>query len=190
MVLGDPGQRIADEADAPRFQVGDAVEIVEHFAARRIGVERVDREVAPRGILAPVVGEGDGRVPAVGFEIAAQRRDFVDRVVGDGGDRAVLDAGRDRLDPGGLEQIDDLLRRMRRRQIDIGGVDPEQGIAHRAADDPRIARARAHRPRAQARMVAPRGGGQGHATHRSRRDRLTIIAAVAPQMRRSRQLIS
>ena len=74
MILGDAGERIADEAHPARREIGEPVEIIEDLAARRIGGERVDREVAPRRILAPIVGEGDvARRPSV----ATSRRKVV-----------------------------------------------------------------------------------------------------------------
>ncbi|MCY1175797.1 hypothetical protein D9M73_160510 [compost metagenome] len=76
MILGDALQRIPNEAHAPRRQIGQAVEIVEDFAGLWIGIERIDREIAARGILAPIVGKGDGGMAAVGCHVAAQGRDF------------------------------------------------------------------------------------------------------------------
>ena len=55
-------------------EVGEAAEIIVDLAARRLGAQRVDREVAPRRVLAPIVGEGDDGVAAVGRDVAAQRR--------------------------------------------------------------------------------------------------------------------
>src|SRR3546814_2249898 len=65
---------------------------------------RVDREVAPRGIVAPVVGEGDRRAAPVGRDVAAQRRDLVPVAARDGSDGAVGDAGRHDLDVGRSEE--------------------------------------------------------------------------------------
>ena len=61
-------------------------EIVEQLAAERVGVERVDGEVAPRGVGRPVVGEGDGGAAAVGRDVAAQGGHFDHGARRDGGD--------------------------------------------------------------------------------------------------------
>ena len=98
MILGDALQRIADEADVALLKIVEAAEIIEDLAGQRIGGKRVDREVAPRRVLLPVVGEGDGRAPAVGRDVAAKRRDFERVAVADGSDRAMIDAGRNGLD--------------------------------------------------------------------------------------------
>src|SRR3546814_2680072 len=74
MSLVDALQGIADEAHAARGKIVEPAEIVEQGARQRIGVERVDREIAPRGVFAPVVGIIDDRVAAVGRNVAAQRR--------------------------------------------------------------------------------------------------------------------
>src|SRR3546814_1063412 len=107
---------------------------------------------------------------------------------------AVRKSGRHRLDPGLAQPIEHRLRRMARREIDIGDVEPdaEEGIAHRTADDARLDRGRAEHidELRQPRALAPGGVGKRHAVHRSRRDRLTIIAAVAPQDRKSTRLNS
>ena len=141
MILGNALQRVADEAHAARRQILAPAEIIEDLAGRGVGVERVDREIAPCRILAPVVGEGDGRVSPVGRHIAAQRRHFDRRPIRQhGGDRAVRKTGRHRLDPRGAQQVDHILGRMPRRQIDVGHVDTQHRVAHRAADEARVAR--------------------------------------------------
>ncbi len=53
------------------------------------------------------------------------------------------EAGRHDLDAVALEQRDHPLGRMGRCQVDIGDVDAEQGVAHRAADEAHLARRRA-----------------------------------------------
>jgi hypothetical protein len=117
-----------------RRQVRQPAEPVGDLAACRIGVERVDGEVAPRRILAPVVGEGNGGAPAVGRDIAAQGGDLHRTALEDRGDRAVSDAGRHVADPRRVEPRLDLGRRQRRRQVDVLDLQAEQRVAHRAAD--------------------------------------------------------
>ncbi len=202
MILRNPLQRIADEADMAGIKVRQTAEIVEDRAARRIGIERVDREIAPRRIFTPVVGERHIRAPPVGADIAAQRRHLDPGAAGDRGDRAVIDTGRDRLDPRRFEQGDHLLRRVRGRDVEIGHVDAEQRIAHRAADEPRLSRTQRGDQPVQPRPMPPGRIGQQqpvrriprfsrHARpHFRRRDKLTSIAAVAPQIRCSPHMIS
>src|SRR3546814_11558040 len=66
MILGDALQGIADEAHAARGKIVEPAEIVEQGARQRIGVDRVDREIAPRLVVAPDVGIIDDRVAAFG----------------------------------------------------------------------------------------------------------------------------
>ena len=73
MILGDALDRIADEPHKARGQIGRAVKPVKNFAARRVGIKRIDGEIAPRCIFAPIVGKSDGRAAPVGRYITAQR---------------------------------------------------------------------------------------------------------------------
>ena len=166
MILGDALERVADEAHPARLQVVEPPEIVEHLAARRIGGQSVDGEVAPRRVLAPILGVGDGGAAAVGGDVAAQGGDL-DRLAADhGGDRAVGEAGRHRLDPRRLEPADHLVGRDPGGEVDVARLEAEQGVAHAAADESRLARRRAKRREqpVHARPVLPGGVGQAHAT--------------------------
>ncbi len=192
MVLGDSGERIADEADAPRLQVGLASEIVDDVESQRIGEQRIDGEVAAGGVLAPVVGVGDGGAAAVGGDVASQGR-HLDRLARhDGGDRAVGEPGRNRLDPGLAEPIHHLLRRQSGGEVDVADRKPEQRVADAAADIARVAVPGAERREQGLHPFPPLPGrlGKLHSASSSRRDRLTIIAAVAPQIRRPSHSIS
>ena len=82
VVLADALGGIADEAHAPRREIGVAAERIEHLAVG-VAVERVDGEVAPAGVGRPVVGEGDGGVAAVRLDVLAQRRHLVGATAGD-----------------------------------------------------------------------------------------------------------
>ena len=64
MIFGNALQRIADEAHAARRQIVKAAPIIIDHAVRQMGIKRVDGEIPPRRILAPVIGEGDLRVAA------------------------------------------------------------------------------------------------------------------------------
>ena len=198
MVLADALACIADEAHAPRGKVIRAAEIVEDFQRLRIGVERVDREIAAGGVLLPVAGKGHGGAAAVGRDIVAQGRDL-DRASGqNGGDRAMGDAGRYRADAGRGAQRHHLFRMVRGGRVDVLHRQIEQRIAHRAADPAHGAMAERGNKRGKIVAPGPRGGGQhGHAVspigrsgHAMRWERLAIIAAVIPQMRCPSHMIS
>ncbi len=155
-----------------------------------IGGQRIDGEIAAGRVFLPIVGVSDGRAAPVGRDVAAQRRDF-DRLPGtDRGDRAVVDPGRHGLDVGRLEPLDDLFGQQAGGEVDIVDFEAEQVVAHRAADQPRQPLGSAERieqPR-HARPRAPFFGVESQ-RHCSRRARLTMIAAVAPQILRPSQSI-
>ena len=112
--------------------------------------------------------------------------------VADGGDRAVVDARRDGLDLGLLEPLDHLVGLEAGREVDVADRQVEEVVADRAAD---IAR---HALVGVERVEQPRHAAAACATwrrsslsvHWSLRDRLTIIAAVAPQILRPFHTIS
>ena len=60
-----------------------------------LGIQRIQPEIAPAGILGPVGRESDHRAPAIGFDIPAQRRDLKRFAGANRGYRAVLKPGRD-----------------------------------------------------------------------------------------------
>ena len=192
MVLGDALRGIADEAQPLRRQIAEPAEIVVDRAGLGVGIERVDREVAPRRVLAPVERKGDGRAAAVGRDVAAQRGHLEPAALGDGGDGAMVDAGRHRLQTRRLQPRDHLFGQQRGGQVDVLHRAAEQAVAHRAADDARtclaIAQRGDHGP--QRGIAAPVGFGQRHCYHISLRDRLAMIPAVTPQMRRPCQSMS
>ena len=140
MIFGDAFERVADKAHAARLEVFLTVEIIEDFARQRIGGERIDREIAARGVFLPVIGVLNLGVAAVGRNIAPQCCHFYGPgVVDNGGDRAMLDAGRHGFDIGGFEAADHFFGWECRRAIDILHLQPQQRIAHRSADKPHIA---------------------------------------------------
>ena len=192
MILGDPLQRVADEAHPPRREVLQAAEIVEHLAAHRIGGQRVDREVAAGGVFRPVVGEGHSGAAAVGRNVAAQGGDL-DRLAGHHRrDRAVREPRRHGLDARGLQPGHDLARGQARGQIDVALLQFKQGVAHAAADEAGRAAFGVERGEQPVQAGAGPPGGLGQLRHvsASRRLKFTIIAAVAPQIRCSCQSIS
>ena len=191
VVLGNPFQRLADEAHAPGEQVVRAAEIIVDLARPRIGRQGIDGEIAARRVFLPIVGEGDRRPPAVGCNVPPQAGHFDRMAAADGSDRAMIDARRNGADLRGLQPLDDLLRAKPGRQIDVAEGKVQQIVADRAAD---IA--------GQSFVGSKRVEHTGHAAplapflgvdlqlHWSLRDRLTIIAAVAPQILRSFHTIS
>ena len=192
MVLGDPDERVADEADPPSRQVGLAAEIVEDLQADRVRGQGVDREVAPGGVLPPVVRIGDGGPAAVGCDVAPQSRDL-DRLAGDdGGDGAMGESGRHRLDPRLAEPLHHLRRLKAGGEVDVADLEPEQGVADAAADIARVAVRGSERGEKGLHPFPPlpRRLGKFHSASSRRRDRLTIIAAVAPQILRPSHSIS
>ena len=103
----------------------------------------------------------------------------------------MVDPGRDCLDLRRLQPLDDFLGAKPRGEIDVADRQAEQIVADRAADIARQALVGAERVEqpAHARALAPFRGVELQ-LHCSLRDRLTIIAAVAPQILRPFQSIS
>ena len=165
MILGNPLEGIADEAHPPRRQIGDAAEIVGHRARDRVRGERVDGEVAACRILAPVVGIGDGGVPPVGRDVAAQRRHLHRAPVEDNPDGAVRQPRRR-----GPDRQADAARALRDRfrhqpggEIEVERRCPAQRVAHPSADEAGCALRcieRVEQPRHRVRIDA--GGRKRH----------------------------
>jgi hypothetical protein len=109
MVLADALMRIADKADAAILQILQAAEIVEDLQRFGIGIERVDGEIAPRRILAPVLSEGHRRPAPVGGNVMAQRGDLHRAAGQHHGHRAMLDAGGHGFEAGFLAGRDHIL---------------------------------------------------------------------------------
>ena len=59
-----------------------------------MSIERVDGEIAARGIFAPFTGKGDRRTPAIGADIASQGGDFNGSIVENCRYSAMLDPRR------------------------------------------------------------------------------------------------
>ena len=58
LVLGEPGDRVADGADDPGLDVGPTANEVEDLAAEGVEEHPVNREIPALGVV-PGVGEGD-----------------------------------------------------------------------------------------------------------------------------------
>ena len=123
------GERVGpDHAQAPRLEVGAAAVRVQQLAAgQRLG-HRVDGEVARGEVGHDVAVAQDHEVDVPGVTRAddapgAERAGELER-------RA---AGRTRERARGLPRV------VRQREVEVGRGAAEQPVAHRAADDPRVA---------------------------------------------------
>ena len=108
MIFADTLVRVADEAHAARVEVVQPAEIVRDLERFRVRVERVDREIAPCGILAPIACESDRRAATIGGDVVAQSGHFHRATIEQRGNRAVIDPGRDGPDPRRLASFDHL----------------------------------------------------------------------------------
>ena len=118
IVFGDPRRRLADEAHAPRRDIGDAADIIENPAVGGDG-QRIDGEIAPLGVGPPIPAEHDLGLAAIGLDVLPQRRNFERLAVDDDGDGAVVDTGGNRFPAGRLDAAHDLFRHRRRRDVDL-----------------------------------------------------------------------
>ena len=125
------------------MQVGDATEIIEHLAGARHR-HRVDGEVAPCSVGAPIIGECHHCVPPIGFHVTAECCDLEALALHHPSDRAVLHARWARANTCSLQCLPDVLGRARRGQIDLGGGAASQSVAHRPADHTRLGERRQH----------------------------------------------
>ena len=134
IILGDPRVRVADEAQAAGAQVGQAADRVDH---RAVGprIQRVHGEIAPHRVFGQVVRERDHRAAAKGFHVAAEGRDLERAAARDHGDGAVLDPGRDRLQPRGEGQRGGLVGPGGGRDVDVVHRLAQQRVPDRAPHD-------------------------------------------------------
>ena len=137
-VLGQAVMRRADEAHAPRFEVGaPAGRVVERAVA--VEIERVDGEIAPGRVGQPVVGEGDRGMAPVGLDVAAQGGDLEHRALDDRGHGAVGEPGRDHPDAAPLEQRRHPVGGRLGGDVDVLDRAAGEAVAHAAADEARRA---------------------------------------------------
>ena len=139
VIFGDAVGGTADEPDALTLHIGVAAKRIVDGAVA-IGIERVHREVAPPGIRLPIVGKGDLGLSPESLDVDPERRHLEGPTVGNNGDRPMVDAGRMHAQAGAFGGGCDVGRRERRREIDVGHGDAEDGVAHRTAGDARRAR--------------------------------------------------
>ncbi len=170
---------IADEAHAPRFEIGKPADVVVHHA---VGADRqrIHGEVAPLGVRPPVAAEAHLGVAAEGLDVLAQRRHLERPAVDHHGDGAVLDAGRHRLEARRGGAAHHLFGHGRGGDVEFADRLAEQRVAHRAADHARLlAVAVEHREQPRQRALAqPRGILQRAAAARSPHLSRNEIAAL------------
>ena len=102
IILGDARRRIADEAHAPRREIGEPADIVVHACRRRVTDSALMVKSRRSASALPVAAERDLGLAAEGLDVLAQRRHLERPAVDHHRDGAVLDAGRHRLEAGGL----------------------------------------------------------------------------------------
>ena len=148
--------RGGDAAEDAALEVAPAAERVEVLLRERIEEDGVDREIAPPAGLFDghpgVAGDLEAAVPAADLRLAAGQRDIDARHLVD---RERLADGIDA--PGGLEQAAQSARLDAvHLEVDVGGVDPEEPVAHPSAGDQRAAARGAHRLRDRQRRAGQR----------------------------------
>ena len=134
-ILAIARDRRADELQAAGAAVGHAADVVPDLLGRRIEVERIDREVAPRGILGlravHVVGEEASVL--VGGLLRLLRRAEGGHLEHLGARVDVHQAEAPADDVGPAEERLDLLRRGVGRDVEVLGREAQEEIADRAA---------------------------------------------------------
>ena len=152
VILGNTHRGIADETHRPAVDIGQSADEIDDVAVC-IDVERVHGQVAAFRIGLPVGGKGHLRMPAVGLDVAPQRRHLERRPIDDQRHRAVRQPGRHRLDAGSGSALHHRFRPQRRGDVDIAHGNTQQAVAHRATDHP------AHGAVAVQQRQHPRQGG-------------------------------
>jgi hypothetical protein len=172
MILADTLAGVADEADAARGEIVQPAEIVEDFPRSGIGVKRVDGEVAPGCVLAPVAGEGHRGAAAVGADVMAQCRDLDRPLRQYRGDGAMLYPGRHAADRPGGQAFDHFRRQEGSGDVHVLDRHAQQRVAYRAAYVTGVARAQRGDQRGKVLAPCPVGGGQAvsHSTATGGRD--------------------
>ena len=99
-----------------------------------MGIQRVDGEIAARGVLCPILGEGDGGAAPIGGDITPQGGDLDGAILEDRGDCAVVDPGGHGADARAAAGGDHLGGHELGGTIHIGDRDAQQAVAHRPAD--------------------------------------------------------
>ena len=137
VVLANALAGVADEAHAPRCEIGKAADrIVDEAVA--VERERIDREIPAARVRVEVPPENDLRVAPVGLDVLSQRRRLEGASLGDHGHGPVGETRGDRPEAGRFGAAPHRLGNGGRRKVDLPDGQAEREIAHRAADDPRF----------------------------------------------------
>ncbi len=151
------GERpLVDHPEDAALEVVPAAERVEVLLRERIEEDGVDGEIAPPACLldghARVAGDLEAAVPAADLRLAARQRHIDARHLVDGERLADgIDAA------GGFEQAAQAARLDAvHLEVDVGGGEPEEPVAHPSAGDQRAAARGAHRLRDRQRRPGQR----------------------------------
>ena len=197
MVLGDPLVRLADKGDPALPGRSKALAGGIEDPALPVCIEGVEGEVAASRVFGPVGREGHDGAATIGLHVPPQCGDLEAAPAADRGDGAMIQAGGDGLQAGGLQGRNHRCRLQPGGQVDVG-----DGAAHDRIPDAAADKARAVRTPCRLQGVDHRSGGgilqpghafkneirpcPAHAGAPNRRwDRTLSIPAVAPQMNRS-----
>ena len=174
VVLLEPPVGVPHRADQLVLEVVGAVERIAPLVSNRVIRDRVDGEIPARQVVHQRDPELHDRVPPVGLDVLAERGDLVLAVLlVEHGDGAVLDPHRH----GALEQPLHLAGRRRGRQVEVMILDPQQIVADRPPDAPRlVARAFQLFGDPQDRIRNRQPGGEAHP--RPYPSRITAAAAT------------
>jgi hypothetical protein len=128
-------RRVADGADHARAQVGDPLDEVVDLARQRVFEERVDREVAPAGIVVRGAEMHGAGTPAVDVRVVgAERRHLEARAALDDQDDAELRAHRD----GARKETLHRLGRRAGRDVVVLRLATEQPVPDAASGEVRL----------------------------------------------------
>ena len=132
VIFEDTVLRNANKSDMARQNIGQATQRINNLP-RCIGIERVHRKVAARGVLADDIGEGDNGVPPVGLDVLAKRRHFMGRAICKHSHCTIDDTRRNNAKPYGFGHVSHCFRQRIRCDINIIDGKTKQRITHASA---------------------------------------------------------
>jgi hypothetical protein len=125
---------VADKPHAAGKRVRKSAKGVDHCASP-VGIKRIHRQVTAGGILDNLGREGHHCAAAIGFDIAAEGCDFMRFTMGDHRHRAVVDAGRNHLEPCHLSDPGDAVGGCVCGQVHVFDRLGQKRVADAAADE-------------------------------------------------------